>query len=149
MTSSSLGAGESLLHDVILNGRAVIAAPKQYFRKPRCHGLKNLEDEARAISTEAKKGLWNETDGSGGCEVSNKKGMKSNPLWFLLFCVGFSCFVLVVVAVWLLLLQHFFLSLLRFCSSEAGQPKWLYCSVTCDHVINQKSLLSTSNSANF
>ena len=49
--------GESLLHDVILNGRSVIAAPKQYFRKPRCHGLKNLEDEARAISTEAKKGL--------------------------------------------------------------------------------------------
>jgi len=38
--------GESLLHDVVLDGRVVVSSPKQYFRKPRCHGLKNLQDEA-------------------------------------------------------------------------------------------------------
>ena len=51
-----------------------------------------------------------------------KKGIL-NPLWSLLFCVGFSCFVFVVlVAVWLLLLQHFFFSLLRFCHLKPASP---------------------------
>ena len=90
---------------MILNGRAVIAAPKQYFWKPRCHGLKNLEDEARAISTFFKKRAGNETDGSGGCEVSKKRDIKSSVVFVVLCWFGP------------------FLLLFSFLSSEAGQPK--------------------------
>ena len=124
MTSSSslLGAGESLLHDVILNGRAVIAAPKQYFRKPRCHGLKNLEDEA--IFHNKKKG-W-KTDPEDG---KQKKGMKS-PVVFVFLC-WFGLFLLVVVAVCCCCCCSTFLCRCFVLYSEAGQPSDC-CSITCD-----------------
>ena len=103
---------------MILNGRAVIAAPKQYFRKPRCHGLKNLEDEARAISTEAKKGLEMKRF------LEDAKQKKGISLWSLGY--GFSCFVFVVVVVVFVFCccccSTFFV-VASFLSSEAGQPK--------------------------
>ena len=71
---------------MILNGRSVIASPKQYFRKPRCYGLKNLEDEAIFPG-------W-ETDEDGDV-----------PVVFVLVWAGLFFFVVVLV---LIILSLFF-----------------------------------------